>query len=430
MSAIPRAHFTLTAASDSAGSGQSTPRSRSPGPPGSPPPYSLTPPESDPNSPFLFKRAASSPHLRSPPQSPPLHYPHSSSSSRIPSSSALNVQHQRYRQSYVHSDIYTSDDPDTDADASDTVMYTSPQPTLAGTLRARLLGKGKGRADDTRMRVEAMSATSAGETETEGEDLPRGPPTARIGSSSSLPFLSSISSTATAPVPSPLKPFIPLLWELSRLLSIVPAVIGTLYNLYHVLYPPTDSFWLRLDYFISALWSILTGWQCLMMTSGLLKRWRVYYSPLPTLIRLLGLQAICWPATHLTLTFLEHHKRPLICWAVIATTTCCSRSVQMWVTSNIIVFPHHSHHSHASAHIHHSSADRTSSMIASLCSPSRREAIGNGNGLTMVEKERMKMGRRRKWDWGAVGAKCALPAGVLYFVMAWVEVLRREWEGN
>lgn len=36
--------------------------------------------------------------------------------------------------------------------------------------------------------------------------------------------------------------------------------------------------------------SILTGWQCLMMTSGLLKRWRVYYSPLPTLIRLLALQ--------------------------------------------------------------------------------------------------------------------------------------------
>jgi hypothetical protein len=69
-----------------------------------------------------------------------------------------------------------------------------------------------------------------------------------------------------------------------------------------------------------------------MLTTGLLTRWRLYYPPLPTLIRLLALQAICWPATHLTLKILEHEKRPLICWAVIGTTTCVSRSVQIWVT--------------------------------------------------------------------------------------------------
>src|SRR5271170_7526704 len=79
--------------------------------------------------------------------------------------------------------------------------------------------------------------------------------------------------------------------------------------------------------------AILTGYQCLRLTTGLLARWRLYYPPLPTLIRLLALQAICWPATHLTLKILEHEKRPLICWAVIGTTTCVSRSVQIWVTS-------------------------------------------------------------------------------------------------
>ena len=174
MSNTSRAHFSLTSNNDASGSGQITPRSRSPGPPGSPPPYSLTPPETDPNAPFLFKRAASSPHLHSPPQSPPLqYYPHSGSSSRIPSSSTLQLHTPRSRPAYHHAD--TSDDPDTDADASmseDTIIYTSTQPTLAGTLRARLLGKGKGRADDTRMRPisTAPGVIGAGETETEGED--------------------------------------------------------------------------------------------------------------------------------------------------------------------------------------------------------------------------------------------------------------------
>ena len=36
--------------------------------------------------------------------------------------------------------------------------------------------------------------------------------------------------------------------------------------------------------------SVLTGWQCLQLTTGLLKRWKVYYSPFATLIRLLALQ--------------------------------------------------------------------------------------------------------------------------------------------
>lgn len=84
---------------------------------------------------------------------------------------------------------------------------------------------------------------------------PRHLPTARITPTSSyFPFLSSLSSSATAPLPSPLKPLIPLLWELARLLSIVPAVFGTLYNLYYVFFPPRNSVWWRVDFFVSALW--------------------------------------------------------------------------------------------------------------------------------------------------------------------------------
>lgn len=79
----------------------------------------------------------------------------------------------------------------------------------------------------------------------------------------------------------------------------------------------------------------LTIYQSLSLTTGLLHRWRLYYSPLSTLIRLLALQAICWPATHFTLSWLEVGKRPVVCWAVVGSTTCVSRSVQIWVVSNL-----------------------------------------------------------------------------------------------
>jgi hypothetical protein len=35
----------------------------------------------------------------------------------------------------------------------------------------------------------------------------------------------------------------------------------------------------------------------------------------------------------------------------------------------------------------------------------------------------------RRWDWKEVGVKCMLPAGIVYFVMAWAEQLRRELSG-
>ena len=46
--------------------------------------------------------------------------------------------------------------------------------------------------------------------------------------------------------------------------------------------------------------TLLTGWQCLQLTTGLLKRWRVYYSPFATLIRLLALQGAFPPPPSFT----------------------------------------------------------------------------------------------------------------------------------
>lgn len=144
--------------------------------PGSPPPYSPEPPEVGPNSPFLAKRAASTPHLHSPPMSPAaLHvYPHSHGNSRRPSSTALySHSPSALRPRAPPAQEETDDDTDGCTSGDDAVVYRSTQATLAGSLRERLFGKGKGRADNherVRLISTAPGVLGAGETETESED--------------------------------------------------------------------------------------------------------------------------------------------------------------------------------------------------------------------------------------------------------------------
>ncbi|KAH9943625.1 N-glycosylation protein-domain-containing protein [Amylocystis lapponica] len=332
-------------------------------PSNSPPPYSLTPP-SPASSTAQARRTTTSSHLHTHPTSQ-----FSTAASLAPASRHDRLAPER--------DEETSDDEGAHAGPSEGgAVYTVSTGDFSGTLRARVLAKGKARADDSgqlRPITTAPGVLGAGETETEGEDSPRNLPTARI--------IHPSPPHCTPPCPALAAALLPSLFNFSRLLSIVPAVVGTLYNIFHLV--TEHSLIRRIDFFVAVLWSILTGWQCLQLTTGLLKRWRVYYSPLPTLIRLCALQAICWPATLFTLQLLAHDRRPALCWAVVGTTTCCSRSVQLWVTSNIVLAP---------------------------------------------AEAGMKTGRRRRqWDWAAVGRACALPAGAVYCVMAWAEVLGREW---
>ncbi|RXW19022.1 hypothetical protein EST38_g6826 [Candolleomyces aberdarensis] len=97
--------------------------------------------------------------------------------------------------------------------------------------------------------------------------------------------------------------------------------------------PPVPG---RVDWIVAAAWAFLTAHHCLGLSTGLLARWKVYYTPSSTLVRLLALQGICWPATQLTLTVVGGGRRPAAAWAVIGTCTAVSRSVQIWVTSNIV----------------------------------------------------------------------------------------------
>lgn len=137
-------------------------------------------------------------------------------------------------------------------------------------------------------------------------------------------------------------------------------------------------------------------------------RYVVFVNVSPSALTIALVAAICWPATHLTLTLLNHEQRPALCWAVIGTTTCYSRSIQLWVTSNI------------------GPAPALPPRIAQPPSPSplRRSLVASASGM---REEWIRL-RRRHWDWNEVIQKCVLPAGSIYFIMAWADMLRREWE--
>ncbi|KAF9074278.1 N-glycosylation protein-domain-containing protein [Rhodocollybia butyracea] len=278
------------------------------------------------------------------------------------------------------------------ADDSETMIQTSTSSARPRHKRFRLFGSSNTERAEKFITTRPGSK-GAGETETEVDEPPRHLPTSR------------------KVTPSPSVRLTPLLFEFSRLLSVVPALCGVFYLAYHVRYPPDSADDVsgrrppdRVDFLISILWALLTAHQCLSLTTGLLTRWRLYYPPLATLIRLVSLQAICWPATHFTLAILEHRIRPVIAWAVIGTTTCLSRSVQIWVTSNLWW--------EGETQMHGQSGNEG--------------GIGIGSGTSWQRLKGGKWGGRR-WDWSDVVKKCMLPAGVVYCVMAWVGELRREW---
>ncbi|SPO25254.1 related to Myp1 protein [Ustilago trichophora] len=93
-----------------------------------------------------------------------------------------------------------------------------------------------------------------------------------------------------------------------------------------------------LEFAVACLWSMSTAYHALSFTTLLLRRWLLYYSILPSLIRLVALQAICWPLVRLTVHVFGADQ-PLGAWVVIGTTTALSDVVSRWVTSNIADAP-------------------------------------------------------------------------------------------
>ncbi|KAF4622586.1 hypothetical protein D9613_009238 [Agrocybe pediades] len=385
--------------------------------------------------PFLVQKSLSSPVLCDPHQIPVSPPPYSRIASPLPERTLppppIPIP------THVDTTTFTSmnsDSEDDDRDENDMIYtsstfrntsYNAAASGSSSSLRSRIFGLVSS-SSSSKVRDKLISTApgtvGAGETETETDEPSRHLPTARI-----------ILSSGPLIPPNTLEARItPLLFEFSRLLSIVPAIFGTMYNLYHIWRPPSPIAGStrqppeRLDYFVSAIWAILTGYQCLALATGLLTRWRLYYPPLSTLVRLLALQGICWPATHLTLTILEHEKRPVITWAVIGTTTCMSRSVQIWVTSNLW-WEKEDGHSHT--HVHGRSSLSQSQQAQSGAAADDTSTRVRPQPRTTYWKRWRGGGKwgGRRWDWREVGVKCVLPAGIVYFVMAWAEQLRREF---
>lgn len=191
--------------------------------------------------------------------------------------------------------------------------------------------------------------------------------------------------------------------------------------------------------------TLLTAHQCLALTTGLQLRWRAYYPSHATLIRLLALQAICWPATQFTLIFVDHEIRPVVCWALIGSTTCFSRAVQIWVVSNLKIIQHGMKCGKVAL-----GGGRSRGRTRPFGLGGKRGGeSGDGQTLGQLSSDHDATKNRtadtsrvptpdfrdgfvtikwvpRRWDWPLVIRTCAVPAAIVYFVMAWVGELRRE----
>ena len=158
-----------------------------------------------------------------------------------------------------------------DRDRDDGLIYTSWNPNnFPNSLRARLFRNRTSARDKPKCITTTPGLLGAGETETEADEpvslpLPR-PLKTFFPCSASQPRR--LPTARIIPASPPLVPpntlqqrLTPLLFESSRLLSIVPAVLGILYNLYQAYNPstvplPPDSRRPpeRIDRLVAALW--------------------------------------------------------------------------------------------------------------------------------------------------------------------------------
>ncbi|WWC73149.1 uncharacterized protein I206_107115 [Kwoniella pini CBS 10737] len=167
----------------------------------------------------------------------------------------------------------------------------------------------------------------------------------------------------------------------------------------------------RGDAILCIAWAICTAHFCFSLTTGLTHRWRSYYSLPSTITRLVSLQCLCWPATYLTLWFLGA-KRLLLCWVVIGVTTGWSRTIQMWVTSNVI--PSNTIKEQDKNNLDNGGGGDTTPNLKNI------NLIGPPeipDGLSTWES--FKWGR--KWDWDKIAREVIWKIGFLLLVTcAWL----------
>ena len=156
-------------------------------------------------------------------------------------------------------------------------------------------------------------------------------------------------------------PFWSFVFFILQGLSVIPALVGFLYAVHRFLTTSSavsgegaflmhagTSTWdargtatgisrgrsTRLDWLVAAIWALTCAYFTYSLTRGLLRRWIVYYTFVPSAIRVISLQAMCWTLTFATHRFLTLDQ-PVAAWIACATTAAISNVVQIWVTSNI-----------------------------------------------------------------------------------------------
>ncbi|KAL7410538.1 N-glycosylation protein-domain-containing protein [Mrakia frigida] len=220
----------------------------------------------------------------------------------------------------------------------------------------------------------------------------------------------------------------PLVLLLLRLLSVVPSVTGTFYLVGRVLGNSSSSSsstfeeGSRMECFLACFWSLLTATQCFLLTSGLTRRWLAYYSLPSTLLRLLSLQTICWPATSITLRLLGP-SRPLVAWIVVGTTTTVSNSIRLWVTSNIPAGSMVSGGTGVGGLVRGDGggSGKSGSVVGGAAGGG---TVGAGGGGGKIGGRR---GNKRRMDWGLVVRQCVWPCLVGYMLTSWCLLVERDY---
>ncbi|PKI83540.1 hypothetical protein MVES1_002523 [Malassezia vespertilionis] len=156
-----------------------------------------------------------------------------------------------------------------------------------------------------------------------------------------------ISEQRSTPV-EPLKPlpqaFMVLLHSL-RLFATVPGIIGTVLLFSRGWIQVMEhNRWFRtpflvtvpggLEYFVCCFWSVCTAFHALSLMTLLLRRWLIYYALLPSLIRLIAFQSICWSLVRMSL-YIFGPSQPIGGWVVVSTFTAAVDGIVRWMTSNI-----------------------------------------------------------------------------------------------
>lgn len=152
---------------------------------------------------------------------------------------------------------------------------------------------------------------------------------------------------------------------------------------------------------------------CFELTTGLTHRWLLYYSLAPTLLRLVSLQSICWPSTFITLKYLGSIDI-LFAWIVVATTTACSRSVQIWVTSNVPEISTRTLKPTQPATIKSDATDPAGRGFKDGDNPRAREAFDKSKrSNAQAVQGRI---RERFWDWNEIVSAVWVRVGILYII--------------